>query len=194
MTTRRLPLAIVILCGVLLAIACVLALAARHQGVDLLGPQLLAGCATLAYPLVGAIVASRRPQNPIGWILLGIGSWRTPAGSVARSSSGSCSSALLFPDGRLPSPRWRRPVLWLMLPSLVLASADDWLAPDPLSAPFDSIRNPLALGFVQSQEWITIIAPIVFLGTHRRGGRLAGRPAASRGASSGDSSSASSPR
>ena len=195
MTTRRLPLAIVTLCGVLLAIACVLALAARHQGVDLLGPQLLAGCATLAYPLVGAIVASRRPQNPIGWILLGIGvatalrtlvqeyavygifvrpqglPWSHAAAIVANASwlggqiiIGIVFVALLFPDGRLPSPRWRRPVLWLMLPSLVLASADDWLAPDPLSAPFDSIRNPLALGFVQSQEWITIIAPIVFLG------------------------------
>jgi hypothetical protein len=29
--------------------------------------------AMLSFPLVGALVASRRPRNPIGWIMLGVG-------------------------------------------------------------------------------------------------------------------------
>ena len=27
----------------------------------------------LAFPLVGALVASKRPENPIGWLCLGVG-------------------------------------------------------------------------------------------------------------------------
>jgi hypothetical protein len=96
----------------------------------------------VAFPLVGALVASRRPGNPLGWIFCAIGlaqglvtaGWeygtyalRTAPGTVPGGELASWFGAwawapglgllltfglLLFPDGRLPSRRWR-PVAWL---------------------------------------------------------------------------------
>ena len=90
----------------------------------------------LAFPLVGALIASRRPHNPIGWIcladgllwmLLGVTEYYGEYG-VARPglvpfpvgiyafgewlwvpAAGLFATylLLLFPDGKLPSRRWR---------------------------------------------------------------------------------------
>jgi hypothetical protein len=94
------------------------------------------------FALVGALVASRRPRNPIGWLFLAfavVAAFATsadryasyalvehpssplPGGDwVAWLASGIWHPAfgffvfafLLFPDGRLPSARWR-PVAWI---------------------------------------------------------------------------------
>jgi hypothetical protein len=91
----------------------------------------------LAFPIVGALVASRRPGNAIGWICLVSGLlWLSPALGGAfvvyeRATTDTLTSSvqfldaliagtwpwsvglpgiyliLLFPDGRLPSRRWR---------------------------------------------------------------------------------------
>ena len=112
----------------------ILGLSEETSGV--VGPALF-----FAFPAVGILVASRLPRNPIGWILLGIGLvwesyfvaenysqyafvhhpgslWR-PDLVVALTSSLWVPAVglmgtfmiLLFPDGRLPSPRWR-PLAW----------------------------------------------------------------------------------
>jgi hypothetical protein len=96
----------------------------------------------LGAPLLGAFVASNRPGNPYGWAWLGFGTglalssfgqiyalyalWVQPGslpapGTVLVAATAGWVAAivimpfllLLFPDGRLPSPRWRI-VAWVI--------------------------------------------------------------------------------
>src|SRR5918993_4752995 len=114
----------------------------------------------LAFPLVGALIASRRPENPIGWICLVAGLFWTlialddqytayglattgvvpiPAAVAALSQwlwvppvgLLSIYLILLFSDGRLPSRRWR-PLAWFSGAVMVLVSLAIALAPGPL--------------------------------------------------------------
>ena len=99
------------------------------------GFAVLTGVLSLAYPAVGALIASRLPTNPIGWIFCGLGliyvtqrfttayadhalleNVSLPWGEYAAwfstwiGFSGPTLSVflmLLFPGGRLPSRRWR---------------------------------------------------------------------------------------
>ena len=102
-----------------------------------------------AYAVVGWIVASRRSRNPIGWVFLGIGFWGAIEGLSASGATYGLTvrpgaiplaaelawvsvwawapalsllvtfSLLLFPDGRLPSRRWR-PAAWAVVVMIVL--------------------------------------------------------------------------
>jgi len=126
----------------------------------------------LAFVVIGAVVASRRPGNAVGWILLADGLlWLLisaaagytayalfakpgglPAGGVAAwlLNWGWLPPLgllpfffLLFPDGRLRSSRWR-PVAWLAALAPVPIMLRDALAPGPLEA-VPSVTNPLGL-------------------------------------------------
>lgn len=133
----------------------------------------------LAFPLVGALIASRRPENPIGWICLAVGIiWMVIListsygvyGLVVRPGSLPFPAAigslgewmwvpavgllgtyliLLFPDGRLPSRRWR-PLAWLSGAVIALASAGFALAPGPMDG-LPRIRNPFGL---EKYPWV----------------------------------------
>jgi hypothetical protein len=103
----------------------------------------------LTYPTIGAFIASRRPENPIGWILCGVGlrfvvegfalvyvgyalpgqPALPPGEKLAFWVAGWFDfpivflalvlMILLFPDGRLPSRSWRA-VPWVAAGGSVL--------------------------------------------------------------------------
>jgi signal transduction histidine kinase len=112
--------------------------------------------ANLGLPLIGALIASRRRENPLGWIFLAAGcglaianlgysyavyalvirDGSLPGGFVSNwLSSWTWTIAigslplllLLFPTGRLHSRRWR-PVLWITIGSAVVLLASALLA------------------------------------------------------------------
>ena len=132
----------------------------------------------LAFTIVGALIASRRPENPIGWICLVAGLFWTlialdgqyiayalattgvvplPAAVAALSQwlwvppvgLLSIYLILLFPDGRLPSRRWR-PLAWFSGAVMVLVSLAIALAPGPLPD-LGGVRNPFGL---EGYPWI----------------------------------------
>ena len=121
----------------------------------------------LAFATVGALVATRRPRNPLGWILLaagvsyvvggttveaveagGTGGWVTLAAWVGAwvwmtgVAPVATFGLLLFPDGRLPSPRWW-PVAWLAGGGL--AAVVIGLALEPGRFADTAIENPVGL-------------------------------------------------
>jgi hypothetical protein len=133
----------------------------------------------LPFPIVGALIASRRPRNPIGWICLAAGiTWMVgmvsgpyvlyglrmaDPGSVPYPAAGGLLSEflpptaillgtfliLLFPDGRLPSSRWR-PVAWLCGAVTATNIVASILVPGPLSE-VRNVRNPFGL---EGQPWL----------------------------------------
>jgi hypothetical protein len=133
--------------------------------------EALVGTLYLIFPLVGGLVATRRPGNAIGWILLAEGllpilsdttgnyanyglarpgSVPFPVGVAALTSwlwvpvVGLLGTYvfLLFPDGRLPSRRWR-PLAWLSGVVILLVSIQVAFAPGPLEG-LGGVRNPFA--------------------------------------------------
>jgi hypothetical protein len=128
--------------------------------------------ATVSSAAVGAVLASRRPGHPVGWLLLGIGlavalsvlvEWYTKYGLLVRQGSLpaaeylvglavfsftviwlACAGfvLLLTPTGSLPSPRWR---WWARVAAAapVLVVVGSVVQPDPLAP--DWYGNPLAV-------------------------------------------------
>jgi hypothetical protein len=124
----------------------------------------------LTFSVVGAIIASRQPRNAIGWLFCGIGlvvglnsfaggyaEYRLAGGSTPGSLTETAAwfsswswtlwvyvptsfLLLLFPDGRLPSPRWR-PVAWCAGIGIIGFVAGSALQPGPLED-FPQITNP----------------------------------------------------
>jgi hypothetical protein len=149
----------------------------------------------LAFPLIGALIASRRPENPIGWICLADGllwifllitNYYSVYG-VARPGSvpfpvaiGTLSNQwlwvptvgllgiyllLLFPDGRLPSKRWR-PLAWFSGAVILLLSVAEGLAPGPLENQ-GGVRNPFGLEelpWLADASWVILpLLPLCIL-------------------------------
>jgi hypothetical protein len=137
-------------------------------------PWLLAG---VSAPTVGAVLATRRPRHPVGWLLLGLGCslgltgladgyalygllarpgslpaarWPAIYGPAVTVAGIACLGfvLLLTPTGSLPSPRWR---WWARVaaaaPVVYLAALT--LTPEPLDQAYGSVTNPLGLRDLQ---------------------------------------------
>jgi hypothetical protein len=126
----------------------------QGKGLGSIGPR--DWLAAIVFTAIGGRVAAHQPRNPIGWLLLAIG-----ASDAIAVASGTYADAfivvgwlrqwawwpaygllplvlLLFPDGRLPSRRWRL-AAWaigagLIIPTLGLALA-------ALDAPTDLVTS-----------------------------------------------------
>jgi hypothetical protein len=133
----------------------------------------LGNTTVLADATVGAIVASRRPENPVGWLLCLAGvtvstssfasqyaiyTLLAQPGSLPGGEALAWIAAwqlpimnglpvlylLLFPTGRLPSRRWR-PVAWLTVAFVVVGVVLAALSPGAYLGSLGPIRNPLGI-------------------------------------------------
>jgi hypothetical protein len=144
----------------------------------------------LAFPTVGALVASRRSGNAIGWLFCVVGvsfglssvayGWAfyalfarpgaLPAGEAAAWISSwiflpalfsiPVYLFLLFPDGRPVSRRWRS-VAWLAGAGLLATTVGNALSPGRLQdPPFETVENPA--GITAAGEWLDLITALGF--------------------------------
>ncbi len=127
----------------------------------------------IGFSTLGAVVAPRfPPKNPIGWLFCSLGlvaavllfggeyayySLLAQPGSLPGGEAFSWIArwiwvpsiglflflGLLFPDGRLPTPRWR-PFAWLVAAVVVLGIGAVALSPGPIGG-IDSLHNPLSV-------------------------------------------------
>jgi hypothetical protein len=139
---------------------------------------------------VGAVLASRRPRHPVGWLLLALGLSVVAAGvaqgyagyglqvrpgslpgarwvALYGDATGIVWSALvgfillLTPTGSLPSPRWR----WWAIVTAALPVV--FLLGQPLSAgllggPDESVTSPLAVPGLAGLVLVASIAALIF--------------------------------
>jgi hypothetical protein len=151
----------------------------------------------LLVPALGALICSRRPENPIGWMFCAIGlvtgvelaaegyavyallgePGAVPGGTVAAWMANWTGTLgigllpfvfLLFPDGRLPSPRWR-PVAWFAAALYVFLPVGYALLPGPLGS-FPGVQNPfghaggdaeIVPGIDQVFAWMALVVAVL---------------------------------
>jgi hypothetical protein len=128
---------------------------------------------------VGALIASRRSANPIGWIMIAVGvllssgilarDYATysllvhlnalPFGDLMASLSTWVTIpglallvffVLLFPDGRLPSPRWRV-VAWASAVASAVMTTGTAMSPEPVEG-FRGVRSPVGVAAFRTPE------------------------------------------
>src|SRR5437867_2388074 len=145
---------------------------ARADQSSLAGFGLFGIVVVTSFSVLGALIAAHRPSNPIGWLFCGIGlsfglaalspEWATSAfverpgmlpfgGFMSWLATFTWSPGilvlftfliLLFPDGHLPSRRWR-PVAWLSGVALFLVVV-------PIAVTGWAVRGPLLVNLSES--------------------------------------------
>jgi signal transduction histidine kinase len=137
----------------------------------------------------GALIAAKQPDNPIGWIFLGVGllagveelgaqyaMWAVvqegggfplervaawlPAWLWIPGTGGAMFVLMLFPDGRLPSRRWR----WALVVGVVgavVSSVAFAVLPGPLQN-FSPIENPFAVGTHRTVTALAVVGQFFY--------------------------------
>jgi hypothetical protein len=137
----------------------------------------------VGYAAVGALIVSRDRRNLVGWLLLvialafalqGLGeSYVTVDDAPARGAVGLAAQSLwfawfaatgialplVFPTGRLLTPRWR-PVVWLGAAALVLSAAGAAFKPGRLDLA-EPVPNPLGA----SGGWVQVADAVATAGS-----------------------------
>lgn len=128
-----------------------------------------------SFPIVAILILARQPRNRIGWILMAIGlAWFLPFESYGRFalSRGLPGGALFlalsgplwappiglmgtvlllrFPNGELPSPRWRK-VEWIALTAISVTVLAIVFSPgDFEDLGYPEVANPLGIDVLES--------------------------------------------
>ena len=145
---------------------------------------------SIAFGIVGGLLAARRPTNPIGWLLCAGGligaaaslgtqyvtysasrdgllpftylmAWLQNWAWVPLICLGGPMLFQLFPSGRLLSRRWR-PVMWLTVAAMIVFSIAIAFTPGRLQSVPPSIRNPLTMS-AQTIEILEALGGMLFL-------------------------------
>jgi hypothetical protein len=171
---RALLTGTVLLTLALIAVVVLLELAASYEPADSLVSSVPDIIMMLSFVIVGAIVTIKRPENLVGWALslaglgLLIGAVLSvyaelallaqpekglPAGAAAAAIGGGAWAALMgavfllllvFPSGRVPTPRWR-PFAIAVLAGFAVVWVIISTTPGQLDPPFEAYENPLAV-------------------------------------------------
>jgi hypothetical protein len=145
---------------------------------------------TLAFATVGALIATRRPEHPVGWLFLGaglVGAAQLASGEFAAAflaASGPSASValaawassqfqladvgllvcmlLLFPTGQPPSRRWWV-LMWAVATSVVLTWVGAGLAPARYQD-FPGVENPFGIASLATAlTWVANVGGILFI-------------------------------
>ena len=171
-----------------LAMVPALRLASLNEPASSLQTTALISLVILAFSTVGTLIGSRRPENPIGWLFccgaiiwilgelaleygvyalitapgtLPAGVWVAWFGAWARGLGWFLLVMfllLVFPSGRLLSPRWR-PLLWGTVGFVVLFTLVSWLSSESVDMRLTSVRNPLGLEL----EVVDLLGEVMYL-------------------------------
>ena len=176
----------VLMFGASAALASATLLAANEPPSGLIGGLALFA-PLLSFPVVGGLIASKRPENPIGWICLAAGLFWMLIGvqetydAYALAAYGRIWTPvvldaalqwmwvppvgllgiymiLLFPDGRLPSRGWR-PFAWFAGGLMATVSVGFVFVPGPL-VERQGVLNPLG---IEQLAWVEGVAVFVVL-------------------------------
>jgi hypothetical protein len=163
----RLAWALTALSALLLVLAVALLVLNRDLGFRALSAHLLL---VPGFAVVGLVLAVRRPGHAIGWLFVGMGlvaaihafafeyairGFVTAPGSLVAAAWLAWVASwtfllnlpalalllLLFPDGRVPSPRWRV-VPWLLVVTVACVTAWVMLQPKPIDLSVFTTANP----------------------------------------------------
>jgi uncharacterized membrane protein YhdT len=169
----------------------ILSLNLSHPKTPIFGSWLDGALSALSYAPVGALIASRHPANPVGWLLCLYGLVISVSGFSAQYATYALLAQLdslpageamawitswilpiingltvfyilLFPTGRLPGRRWRW-LAWLTVAFVVVGVILAAFSPGALLGMLGPIRNPLGIeGFTNVYKAVLFtMAPLL---------------------------------